>query len=79
MTKVTSNQILARHHQIKFDKNIKKGQSIVGGYFLSVNARLRPLSSWKNNETTIHSSRVYSKSYETFLYRRKCQSLSKSC
>ena len=79
MSKKTSNQILTRHHQIKFDKNIRKGKSIVGGYYLSVNTRLRPLSSWKNNENTIHSSRVYSESYETFLYLRKCQSLSKSC
>ena len=52
MSKVISNQNLTRQHKIKFDKSIKNGQIIFGGYYLSVNTRLRPLSSWKNNETT---------------------------
>ena len=65
MSKVIANQILTRQPKIIFEKSIKKDQVIVGGYFLSVNTRSKPTKSWKNNECTIHSSRVYIESYET--------------
>ena len=65
MSKVIANQILTRQPKIIFEKSIKKDQVIVGGYFLSVNTRSKPTKSWKNNECTIHSSRVYIESYGT--------------